>query len=260
MSLKRTLYDMLYAIEPKNHTVFRLCKLYVDRYRGENNRDKNRNGEYAYLKSTLPDCKVVVDAGAFQGDWTMQALEINPALQIHCFEPCKQNFGLLAKNVGSRAKINECGLSDADATADFFAFSKVGQASSLYRRDGSPSALGTQGTAETVLLKTLDGYSSEQGIKQIDLLKIDVEGHELAVLKGAARMLEESRIARIQFEYSSANIHSRVFFKDIYEFLRDFGYLVYKLYRSGRRPILEYSQELDNFQYANYVAERGITA
>lgn len=255
MGLREFLYQCLYAIEPKNKAVYRLCKLYADRYRGENNRDHARNGEFQYLNAVLPECRVVFDVGACYGKWTNEALSINSGLQVHCFEPGQATFREMSKNIGNRAVINNIGLSDQPGTATFYPFTNIKQASSLYLRDGSPAELGEQSTEEVVELSTVDRYSAVNNIKRIDLMKIDVEGHEYAVLKGASRMMSERRIPRIQFEYGSANIHSRVFFKDLFNLLNGHGYRIYKLYRSGVREIPRYTQDLDNFQYANYVAE-----
>ena len=55
---------------------------------------------------------------------------------------------------------------------------------------------------ERVPATTLDRYCSDQGVSRIDLLKIDVEGAELQVLQGAARMLGERRIACLTFEFA----------------------------------------------------------
>ena len=61
----------------------------------------------------------------------------------------------------------------------------------------------------------------EKKIDDIDFIKIDVEGHELAVLQGAVNMINQNRIKVIQFEFNVANILSRVFLKDFYDLLEN---------------------------------------
>jgi len=53
---------------------------------------------------------------------------------------------------------------------------------------------------EQVAVSTLDDFASQKGIANIDLLKIDVEGHELAVLKGGGHVLDESRVRAVLIE------------------------------------------------------------
>ena len=256
--IKSWAYHRLYGISPTNTTLYRLCALYADRYRGENNRDKYRNGEFRYLQEVIPKCEVVFDAGAFEGHWAEEALSIKNTLALHCFEPCAETFAKLQERLAAHANsdvsLNNIGLSDKPGTAEFHPFSNVRQASSLYIRDGSPAALGEQSQPETVHLTTLGDYCRENAVTQIDLLKVDVEGHELAVLHGGETLFAENRIQRVQFEYSSANIHSRVFFKDLFGHLTGHGYHVFKVFPKHLRRIEEYKQDLDNFQYANYVA------
>ncbi len=88
----------------------------------------------------------------------------------------------------------------------------------------------------------------------IDLVKVDVEGHELEVFKGAAGMLAQGKIKRIQFEYGGCNIDSRVLLKDLFEFLLPYGYAFYKVFPRELRRVPRYDQRLENFQYQNWVA------
>jgi FkbM family methyltransferase len=59
-------------------------------------------------------------------------------------------------------------------------------------------------TGETeVEATTLDAIATQEGIEHIDLLKLDLEGHELEALRGASRMLKDRRIRRIYAEFST---------------------------------------------------------
>lgn len=62
-------------------------------------------------------------------------------------------------------------------------------ANSLYRRQGLRLGLAPQSREEVVRVELLNSYCQRAEIQAIDFLKIDVEGHELEVLKGAADML-----------------------------------------------------------------------
>lgn len=129
---------------------------------------------------------------------------------------------------------------------------------SLYRRHGLEGGFGLkpQSIEETVRLRTLDSYCQELGIQVVDYLKIDVEGHELEVLKGSKQLLEQGEVQIIQFEYGGANMDARVLLKDIFEFLQDFGYTFYKILPKELRRVDSYDQRLENFQYQNWIAAK----
>ena len=126
---------------------------------------------------------------------------------------------------------------------------------SLYKRQGLEDGWGLaeQQQAETVRLDTLDDYCQRAGVQVIDLVKVDMEGHELEVFKGAAGMLAQGKIKRIQFEYGGCNIDSRVLLKDLFEFLLPYGYAFYKVFPRELRRVPRYDQRLENFQYQNWV-------
>jgi len=91
-------------------------------------------------------------------------------------------------------------------------------------------------------------------VKFIDFLKIDVEGYELDVLKGANKMIESNKIKYIQFEFTQLNTTTRIYFKDFWEVLSE----KYKIYRLLPNDLLEIkiydptSNEI--FGYQNFVA------
>ena len=68
-------------------------------------------------------------------------------------------------------------------------------------------------------------------------LKIDVEGFELEVLRGAQRMLSEGRIVAIQFEFNEMNVVGRVFVGDFFHLLGP-TYTLYRLLPHGLMPII----------------------
>ena len=88
----------------------------------------------------------------------------------------------------------------------------------------------------------------------IDYLKIDTEGHDLYVLKGAEKMLDDKKNNFIHFEYCASNILSNVLFQDILYFLISKNYFIFRIYPSFIKPIVQYSSELENFVLANYIS------
>ena len=86
----------------------------------------------------------------------------------------------------------------------------------------------------------------------VDFLKIDVEGHELAVLRGAERMLGAGSIRLIQFEFNEMNVVSRTFLRDFRLLLPN--YTMYRLLPKGLLPLGEVPVLTELFAYQNILA------
>jgi len=107
---------------------------------------------------------------------------------------------------------------------------------------------------EEVELKRLDDVFPGLGISHIDLLKIDVEGHELDVLRGSQNLLERRLIKVIQFEFGEFNLYSRVFFKDLYDFLSRHGFAISAIKFGGLIELEKYKPRYEIFAPTNFVA------
>src|SRR6185436_3522307 len=86
----------------------------------------------------------------------------------------------------------------------------------------------------------------------VDFLKIDTEGNELKVLKGAQSLLQKNAIRAIQFEFNEMNVVSRVFLRDFYDILA--GYTFYRLLPDGLLPLGRYSARNEIFAFQNIFA------
>ena len=84
-------------------------------------------------------------------------------------------------------------------------------------------------------MTTTDNAIADLGLDHVNFMKIDVEGAELLVLQGASHSLKAKAIDSLAFEFESANIYSRVFFRDFWDLLTDHGYSL-SAYHSGRSP------------------------
>lgn len=82
-----------------------------------------------------------------------------------------------------------------------------------------------------ISITTLDAFAAEHKVGIIDLLKIDVQGYELEVLKGASLMLSSGRIRVIVLEVNFAPLYERqASFEEISTFLQSNGFHLSCLY------------------------------
>jgi FkbM family methyltransferase len=205
---------------------------------------------------------VVFDVGANVGDYALCVAGQLPSAQIYAFEPARSVYEELARRTGAarpgaNIKPFNIGFSDADRTVELHSYTADGQEVSLL--SSIDLRLPTQVidvraiAAEQIRVETIDGFCAAEGVGRIDFLKLDVEGHEMAVLRGARRMLEEGLISMIQFEFGPANIYSRTYFYDFWLLLSE-RYDIYRIIPKGIVPIRYYGEHYEIFLTTNYLA------
>ena len=203
---------------------------------------------------------VVVNGGANFGQWATEcdATLGNANARFFLIEPQQACQSRLRALRIPNATIIQAALG-AQAGAGVLSGAAPGYgAASLYERHdtyfGDMSA-----HQETVSVRTLDDILDEHALPRVDLLKLDVEGAELAALEGGTRSLEEGVVRAVAFEFGSANIFSRTFFRDFWELLTPLGFEVARVLPGGRLlPIERYSEEHEHFRgVSNYLARRG---
>lgn len=152
----------------------------------------------AHTQNQSPLC--IFDVGANKGQFLSLVLGRlhGVPLVVHAFEPGQQTFGMLCQNIGSNpaVRLNQCALSQQPGEA-ILHYAEAGSGlASLSNRRLDHFGIHFDRT-ETVRLDTVDAYSARENVEQIDWLKLDVEGHELEVLRGATGMLSQGKIKRI---------------------------------------------------------------
>jgi hypothetical protein len=104
---------------------------------------------------------------------------------------------------------------------------------------------------EKVEIKRFDEYWEYKN-SFIDLVKIDVEGHELDVLKGFGDLLKKTRL--VQFEFGGTNIDTKTFFQDFWYFFKENDFSIYRITPIGNFRIKKYSEQDEYFSITNYIA------
>jgi len=128
--------------------------------------------------------QTVVDCGAYRGDWTRLAKRVFPAARVLMIEP-QRTLSPVLRTVCSYYEdvtyVSALLASCDGSTVDFF---QMGTGSSVLEEASSVprTTIGLQ-------TRTLDAVTDDCGFDAIDLLKLDVQGYEVEVLKGASRRL-----------------------------------------------------------------------
>ena len=169
--IKMALRTLMHGL-PRSKLFFLFCRYYVNRYSGDNNCDMATNGEFRWLREVAPHCMTVFDVGANVGDFAASALESNPQMSVHLFEPSGAAYRALQTRVfGGKVHLNFFGLSSSTREGILHVFADSSGINSLEKRVGLDVV---QNATERIKLETLDGVCANSGISQIDLLKIDV--------------------------------------------------------------------------------------
>lgn len=223
------------------------------------------SGEKKAIKFVIENCQntefpiVIFDVGANKGQFLDEIIEVTNGenLEVYGFEPQKEAFRILvsASENFDFVKLINIGFDIKKGKSKIY-YDKPGSIfASKYQRDVSRLDIKFS-HSEIVEFNTIDEYCKSENISRIDYLKIDVEGNELNVLKGASQMLANRKIHFISFEFGSTQVDSRTFFKDIYQFLTAHNLVrLFRLTPGGYMvPIHAYNEELEVFFTTNYLA------
>ena len=145
--------------------------------------------ESSYLFRSVRETDICLDVGANAGFYTLGFAKRAVKGMVHAFEPLAMNYHMLALNVLSNefanVTLNNCAVGEEDGEADLYIASDGAYCS--LADTGRKAIVGTARTA----LTRLDSYCARRALSRVDLLKIDVEGAELAVLRGAEALLSD---------------------------------------------------------------------
>ncbi len=180
---------------------------------------------------------LVLDVGAYRGETTAAYRRAFKRAVIHCFEPAPESFATLerefAKDVGVVA--NQLAVSDRVGPIELL-INRFDATSSRFNPARGANRIVGDGLLEVVERRvvpatTIDDYCRANGIERVDVLKLDIQGGELAALRGANRMLTEGRISLIYTEVLVGAIYEgQAEAGEIISALAHHGFQIYGLY------------------------------
>jgi FkbM family methyltransferase len=198
--------------------------------------------------------RLCIDIGGNVGEYTAEIRRKYPQAEIHVFEPSSTNVSQLTQRFSSDGRIKICpvAVTDKSGVATLFSNAAGSGLGSLTQRrlDHFNIDFNVKETINAIRFE--DYWVHDLGEKIVDFVKIDVEGHEMAVLKGFGRAIHMSRI--VQFEFGGTNIDTRTFFQDFWYFFKEHRFDLYRISPAGLRHMTGYHEADESFLTANFIA------
>jgi FkbM family methyltransferase len=210
----------------------------------------DQNGERLLIEKVAPHLSMVFDVGANTGEWSRLVRRSNQSATIHMFE-CNSQLadGLRSEFISDGAAvIHDHALGDVEGRQVFYCVDSSPDLGSLVHPDA-----GLAFAPVTVQVRTIDAICSELGIDRVDLLKVDTEGYDFRVLRGASRMISEQRVMTIQFEYGAGWARCGSTLLQCIEWLSERNYKTFLLTPEGHKPF-DYARWGEFLGYSNFVA------
>jgi FkbM family methyltransferase len=209
------------------------------------------------IKSFDRSDMLVLDVGANEGDFTEMLLASSEKLNVRSFEPHPRTYSRLQQRFADRPRVQilNCAVGETTGEVSLFDYdSRDGSEHATVLRDVIEVTHGLKAVEHRVKLIPLDSLDL-QG--HIGLIKVDVEGFELAVLHGARKLIREKQPNFLIIEFNEMNVRSRTFLMDICNELP--GYKVERILPGGKtlelnKPYRAWHHEI--FAYQNLLFTR----
>lgn len=198
----------------------------------------------ALIQKLLRPGMTFLDIGAHKGYFSLLAAKLmNDQGAIYAFEPNSDNCGWLEKSIAlngyTSINVVPIALADRNETRHLFTGKKSGHHSLVY----------DQGLGRTsVTVRRLDDFLKERGVQRVDIIKIDVEGVEVEVLRGATELLA-SIDPKIVIDVNNTD-RPRLF-----DILFKFGFRLFD-YSSPDMKIISREEFLNNQSIKEVLAEK----
>jgi FkbM family methyltransferase len=180
---------------------------------------------------------VFIDGGACRGEFTQLLLDAFPSATIHAFEPNEPLAAELALRFGSRANVHvwnralhaSIGAAELEVHADPGTSSLLPRARDARRYFHSSDAVLRRDCVSTL---DLDSFAREHAPTGVTLLKLDTQGSELDILRGARTTLARHAIDVLYTEFFVVPHYAGApLLGDLLAYLGSFGYTLFDLFK-----------------------------
>lgn len=205
-------------------------------------------GEIAFFEKILKgiDSPVILDVGANIGTHSIRWAKINRKTKVFAFEPSPTTAQMLEQNVErnrlkDQIKVFATAVSESPGTARFY-----------HCVDDAYSSLKDTGRYEVidiieVQVTTIDAFCKEQGLKKINLIKVDVEGFETEVIKGAIETLKKYKPELFIEIYAGTNSNKDP--ERTIKIIQDLGYHTFVLSKGKKIEWSKHSDSQQNYYF-----------
>lgn len=180
-----------------------------------------------FIKNTNP---TLFDVGANYGQTIDDFTEVFENYEIHSFEPSRVVFEFLRNKNSNNKNINIWNYGIGSSTKRLLLNENTHQSMSSFLELGK-DGWGSLEYKTSVAVTTIDRFREEQNIEKIDVLKIDTQGFELEVFKGAKKSMQENRIGLLYFEVTFIDMYKDLpTFGELYDFVVNNGFELIAIY------------------------------
>lgn len=205
----------------------------------------------SYILNNLKPNDTFIDVGACIGDYSLFASSIITKGHIYAFEPYKKSIEMFEENI----LLNEIknitvfdGVASDKNGYEYLSIEKESEVNHIVHEKNMHNGI-------KVPSVTLDRYITENNIKKVAILKIDVEGSEMKVLKGAEKSIDAHKIKKILIELNKNNQFFGTSNQKIIAWLKKRQYDVYLFEEDKIRKVTNFN-EIKNDQIINVLAIR----
>jgi FkbM family methyltransferase len=260
MSNVKKIFNIMAAIFAKSYLLTQLSRRVVQIYDNDQNADLKTNGELkvlTYLANKSDEKSIFVDVGSNIGDYSIELIKAGITGKLFLVDPLAKNLSIAKQRIFNENfknfELMQCALSDSEGKQSFF--TSIDESLSGHDSLYDMHSIGySEETREIEIdVKKFDDIFTEIQIEKVHFLKIDVEGNELNVLKGASKYLASGSIGYIQFEFGNAAKAARVYLHDIVDFLKSMKYTIYIVKPAGLEH-LEFNPFTERrYSYINFL-------
>jgi FkbM family methyltransferase len=180
-----------------------------------------------FIKSKQP---MILDVGANKGQTINTLNDEFKSCFIHSFEPSPSTFKILKDNTTKMKNVSvwNCGMG-SETNNLFLNENTYSDMSSFLELDAQ--GWGEINSKTSVKVTTIDDFCREQNIEKIDILKLDTQGFELEILKGAKSTFLKNKIGLLYFEVTFIDMYKGLpSFYTLYEFCINHGFELVSIY------------------------------